>query len=623
MTVPPDQQSLKHINSVFGALRAEYLHGEIFDLFTKPSYWPELLSTRPCLLVGGRGTGKTTVLRGMSYEGQHHINPDSYDSWEYVGVYWRFDTSVVQAFKGAALPEALWTKIFGHYVNLVLCSLVLDFASWAERTTGTPLLFNRRLLARCGRSLGVKVENLGGLQDDISDAIVDLEVFVNNAAGSPTPFLSILKSPVALLLDALGGADGLSGRPVFFLLDEFENLVPYQQRVVNTLVKHSDAKLSYKIGMKETGHRERTTLNPNEQLIDPADYALIDIASRLTGGDYEEFATKVCAGRLDRISPGLLDPRSLFLGLSENEEAELLGAQRILGELRRRLAMQGASATELDQFDQMSHVSALLVSFWAEGHRGTSELEILQECLSRPQEWEDRVNNYGRAALFSIHPKVRGIAKYYAGWDTYVQLSAGNIRYLLALTREAIVAQIEDGSSLLTPIPPATQTLAAQQVAERSLLQLQGLAVEGADLTRLILGLGRILGIMARNPHGHAPEVTQFRVAGVASNSSAQALLDAGVMHLALLRYSGDKMASVSGETKDFDYQPHPIFAPFFVYSHRRKRRFTLTVSELLSLSKDARSTITRVLARTGRGGDRDTQYLPEQLTLFSEFYSE
>ncbi len=269
----------------------------------------------------------------------------------------------------------------------------------------------------------------------------------------------------------------------------------------------------------------------------------------------------------------------------------------------------------------MSPLNALLIGYWAEAYPGTLEVDVLDEYLKRPTAWAHRINNHGRALLFSVRPRARGIDKYYCGWGTFVQLSAGNIRYLLALVREAIVSHVDTGTPLGEPISPSTQTNAAQSVALRTLLQLQGLAVEGADLTRLVLAIGRILGIMARNPHGHAPEVTQFRVQNLSLGGEANALLAAGTMHLAILRFPGNKMAAVSGETHAFDYQLHPIFAPFFVYSHRRKRRFNLTSEELLGLTSAPAVTIERVLARSGRSADPDIRAIPEQLTLFSEFY--
>jgi len=50
--------------------KAEWLKERIFELFREPDYFPEMAAESPCVLIGGRGTGRTMVLRGLSYEGQ-------------------------------------------------------------------------------------------------------------------------------------------------------------------------------------------------------------------------------------------------------------------------------------------------------------------------------------------------------------------------------------------------------------------------------------------------------------------------------------------------------------------------------------------------------------------------
>ncbi len=46
------------------------------ELYETPAYFPELLTEAPCVLVGGRGTGKTAVLAAYSYHGQQKLHGD-------------------------------------------------------------------------------------------------------------------------------------------------------------------------------------------------------------------------------------------------------------------------------------------------------------------------------------------------------------------------------------------------------------------------------------------------------------------------------------------------------------------------------------------------------------------
>ena len=61
---------LEKLNSLFGSYKAEWLSSKIFDLFAEPSYFPALQDNRPLCTRRWARTGKTTVLRGLSYHGQ-------------------------------------------------------------------------------------------------------------------------------------------------------------------------------------------------------------------------------------------------------------------------------------------------------------------------------------------------------------------------------------------------------------------------------------------------------------------------------------------------------------------------------------------------------------------------
>ncbi len=124
---------LKKLNELFGSYRAEWLKGKIYDFFTEPSYFVALKDNRPCVLQGGRGTGKTTVLKGLSYQGQyalHNREIEKFDTSEFIGIYHRANTNHVRAFLGGNLSSERWQKIFGHYFNLIICREILIFLDW-------------------------------------------------------------------------------------------------------------------------------------------------------------------------------------------------------------------------------------------------------------------------------------------------------------------------------------------------------------------------------------------------------------------------------------------------------------------------------------------------------------
>ena len=617
----------QRLNEVFGGMRAEYFRDDIFELFTQPRYWPELLTRRPCLLVGGRGTGKTTVLRGLSYEGQARLDSPTIEEWNHVGLYWRIDTNVVRAFSGSTIAEQGWARIFAHYVNMTLAQLLLDFVRWVADSGQAEVDLDPSELRRCSRSLNLveKAGGIDGMSESLEDAVVDFEFAINNIDSLDVlPPLSVLGRPISHLCSAITNDGRFQNKKFFFLVDEYENFEDYQQRVFNTLVKHAgDDVYTFKIGMKATGHRERATINPDEILVEPADYALIDISERLKKEDFSEFAKSVCVGRLSRLSTDLGSLQSveaLFPSLSEEREAELLGVREHVRGIRGSLVTAGATGEELDAFDQMTPLTAYMVKYWADS-QGIPPIDVLRFAISQSAKWATRVTNYQHAALYTIRKGRRGISKFYAGWSTYVLLSDGNIRYLLQLVNEALQNHLTENLTLADAVSVQVQTQAAQAVGRRLVEQLQGLSTQGADLTRLVLGLGRIFQVMAAFPEGHTPEVSQFRVQPSKVepfDKCAEDILGAAVMHLAVRRFPGDKMAAASGETRDFVYQLHPMFAPFFVFSHRSKRRMEVTTRDIHGIVHDPRKSIHDILGRSNR---LVPEQLPEQMSLFQEYF--
>lgn len=129
-----NDEAIKILNELFGSYRAEWLKDNIFKLFTKPSYFQQLEDCRPCVLQGGRGSGKTTALRGLSYQGQFALHGSKIQAFDeevsYIGLYHRVDTNHVRSFIGGELSEERWQKIFGHYFNMIACELVINFLLW-------------------------------------------------------------------------------------------------------------------------------------------------------------------------------------------------------------------------------------------------------------------------------------------------------------------------------------------------------------------------------------------------------------------------------------------------------------------------------------------------------------
>jgi len=602
----------------FGIYRAEWLSGALFKLFSRPAYYPELETPRPCVLVGGRGTGKTTVLRCLSYDGRFVLegeNPEHIPSWRYYGLYYRVNTNRVTAFRGSELSNDQWTRAFAHYINLLLCGQVLVFLNWyTSQTNGTDVL-DAGICVDIADSLFVdRTNNQVDLLKAIERGQKKFERFLNNIDPQRLPPLSLQAAPIDELCGALLKLPQFIGKSIFFIIDEYESLLDYQQEVMNTLIKHCGQSYTFKIGVRELGWRKRATLNPNEQLISPADYERIDISQRLEGENFSRFAAEVCNLRAKSSSlvPDHVDVTNLFPKLSIDAEANLLGV-----EAQKRKILKQISHDEKWRVvaDSMPPLELYFADYWARAKNKTVS-EVLEERSRFPSAWSERYGNYKVAILFTLKSGKVGIRKYYAGWRTYVMLADGNIRYLLELVGQARLLQRQDGKDPNQPIMPEIQSRAAQAVGRKNLAELEGLSVHGAQLTKLLLSLGRVFEILAEEPEGHTPEVTQFSLPEDSPLGAAESLLTSAVMHLALVRTVSSKRMDL--ELKAYDYAVHPIYSAFFTFSHRKKRKIKLTPSQLMAFVEEPRAAIRQVLKQHNREGEYP---LPEQLQLFGGFY--
>ena len=388
-----------------------------------------MTTSRPCILIGGRGTGKTTVLRGLSYQGRFELeernNKQSVLSWPYYGFYYRVDTNKVAAFKGPELSEIDWLRRFGHYMNLLMCVQVLRFLSWFQTTSLVSTNLRGDDLANIAAAFSLQAPSCNkDLLQQLEHSLTEFEAHVNNVADGSGPPLSMQGAPIGLLIESVKQLDVFVDKLFFFLIDEYENLEDYQQQLMNTLIKHSGELYSFKICVRELGWRVRTTISGNESLSSPADYTRINISEVMQSNEFEEFCHKVCQDRLAALVEGnhqdVPEIRELLPSLSEEEEARLLGIQDHNSGTLLELEQTGPP----DIVGRLTPMEIYLLAYWAKS-QNQSLSQVFDDFQQNDRAWRTRLNNYRHALLYTLRRGRPGIRKYYAGWDTFIRLSGG------------------------------------------------------------------------------------------------------------------------------------------------------------------------------------------------------
>lgn len=610
------------LRQLFGDNRAEWPSNNFGDLFVTPTYLSKLEARRPCILVGGRGTGKTTSLQSLRFDAcfeRIKSCGQSFGDQAYLGFLIRINKNRVRGFHNR--DQILdWGKYFAHYFNLLACLELTALAIWLEGKTDKK--FPTENIVDVAIDLGISDFNgdsLSQLASSIKANISKLQLKVNNPNSSLEILLSMAESPIRKFVDALEEKGLSEGRTIFCCIDEYENLLDYQQAILNTYIKHASPPLSYKIGVRKNGLRNRQTLDGQDLLKTPDDYLEIEIADE----GFEYFAKEVANVRLSAASKcGVPVPKKLsdFLtDLSFAEEASLLGASRIAKKVLDDLF--GTNA--YDYFKSKPDHETYFLKYW-QSSEGSSIINLALDWMENENEWKTRLNNYGYASLFWLSKGNKGarIRKYYCGERVLLTLAGGNIRYFLELIDCSITHELSESRKIKNfCLSAKSQTLAAREVGERRLNQLEGLADHGVQIKRLVLAIGKVFFELAREPLGKTPEVTSFILSGKSEDIiKISEILSEGVGHLAFEVEPATKLTS-KAETREDEYRLHRIFSGFFEISHRKKRRMTFDASNLISILGDKPGkAISSMLENKPQ---IDEEELPEQLALFSAFYAD
>lgn len=596
---------LAKLDELFGSYKAEWLRGKIFDFFATPNYFTNLKDNRPCILQGGRGTGKTTVLRGLSYQGQYAIlNKDlnRFDQNGFVGLYYRVNTNHVHAFQGRGIDEEVWTRLFAHYFNLLMCWEICNYLKWHREKDQSDEELSTHACGLIATSLHIDkgIDSFDALCKELENAMYEFQSDVNNLNDKDIPRLSMLGDPIKLFVEQALELRQLKGKMFYLLIDEYENLQNTQQQVINTLLKHIPESYTFKIGVRELGWRVKYTQNKEELLNDPADYTLIDISkeflSEEKGSFFATFAKDVCDKRVSGLFEGedaaiKYSIEDALPGLSIEKESELLKVTT--SDYCQNFAKyEEEFGLELD----IHPLYKFFLAYWAEIH-GDSLDNIVKNYKLNSSKWNERYDNYKYGLLFKIRRGrgASGIQKYYAGWSTYVKLANGNIRYLMELVYKAYYNYLQEDGDITKPIPFDKQTEAARDVGWKNLTELEGMWNKGVQITKLVQALGSLFAKIAKYRGKSAPELVQFDIEGELKPQIKE-IIDASVMNLALIRMSSNKMSGK--EIKTYQYSLHPIFAPYFQFSFRRKRKMSLTSDEIRGCIECPEATVDAILRR-------------------------
>ena len=272
-----------------------------------------LTSPVPMLLLGGKGSGRTHLMRYFSYELQK-IRSERGDIVEtihqdgYLGVYLRCEGLNAGRFEGKNQTDETWAMIFSYYMDLWLSCLVLDIV---QDAVGNRNEFKNVEATFCQSIINLfdirDFKNLSSLKlviETIKGFIREIDYSVNNAAVTLQLKSFSIRATRGRLVFGIPQLirehiSAFSDILILYLIDELENLTENQQLYLNTLIREKRSPVSFKVGSRLHGFRTRRTLSAGEENREGSEYELLYLDERLRSDPrYPSFARGLVLRRL-------------------------------------------------------------------------------------------------------------------------------------------------------------------------------------------------------------------------------------------------------------------------------------------------------------------------------------
>ncbi|MCI0537347.1 MAG: toll/interleukin-1 receptor domain-containing protein [Verrucomicrobiales bacterium] len=492
----------------FRRVRAEYFEDRP-DLLAKTFAPPDALKAgaleemKPCFLEGSRGTGKSMLLlslRARNFLSRHKANSSRY---KILGFYLKLSRGAIcnaGVFPSAGGdPKTISERDFVQITDIssqeiIICILEslfseIDFCikqrllpcdapvekALAEAAYSS--LFGTE--QNCPRSLEELLDRLADTHRKIADFIRRKFIYGEIASVPITTFdLDALKRVIKLVRKLIP----IFSNAIFMtLLDEYENLFPYQQRIVNSYVKLAPPDASVKIA-KKIGTADTSGTMTGQELQEIHDYTRVpliyDVEDREQQTAYNQLLTHIVANLLGNEAISFTDMQQLL----PTNVAEEVGA----GELKAAVAK--LCKVSINQFENWS-----------------SERQ------------RERMTYYGEAATYRVLYSARGRhkPKHFSGFNQLAFLSSGVIRYFqefLGVAYHLTYSSSERPPSSLV-LPAKKQSDAVHFVSQHNLTTLsRNVEADGEILKYFLLDLGDCLRFKLLN-HTSEPEAARLTIA--------------------------------------------------------------------------------------------------------------
>lgn len=627
-------------------------------------------NSTPIFVEGARGSGKTMLLKHLSYFCQRNEYGDLSGSsllnhflrQGSIGIYYRFKNDFGKLLATLKCSQTTREDIFEEYFHLYYSRellLVLQDLHGARAVEGDVA---QNIIDGLNMLFAVESVSLDDILKNINHRIENLDVLIrkikylsdiDNAVESVVSGIPFLLKMFEIVRKEISDWRAIT---LLILIDEYENVSAFH-KVVNTYIKQTDAQLgiTYRVGMRPEGISTYVTYIGQEQLQVGRDYLVMHL--RVTNPkNFQRFLKTVAEKRLSKVSffsANKLTRIEKVLGTREDWVKEALAAVRN----RPEITFEGIKDSIIQEYslksikDLLSYPANPLIEMqnvlWL--NRGKSPKEIkdaMNEYLDAKKNRSAKKTSdiahkysldfdmkYKYALLFSLLAKC-GIRKKYYSFTTFSYLACGSVNDFLSLCRNTFtVLDTKSYDCLLRgePIPAEVQDRGAREAATEQLDKIRLCEDSGTEMYTFAMNIGDIFGYYHRDSAVQFPETNQFAFENEAEIDT-RSLLKRDLSYLlkwGVIEKKPTTQRISIGRRKGNLYYLNRMLAPIFGISYRTRGGYNFVIKteifeQMLSNSMDAALIISQNKGRSPAKKDaKDSKDSPAMLGQMSLFEGE
>ena len=561
----------------------------------------------PKILTGGKGGGRTHLLRHYSYPVQclrhGESSPDAIAKDGYVGIYFRCSGLNASRFAGKGQSEETWTGVFAYYLDIWLSGLVVQTIERQHRLAkesmereerrgfvkGVDRLFHGTL------ELG-EADSLTDLAKAIEDRQRAIDLEVNNAGLTGTLSVEIVVSPGSLVFGVPQAAaaefSAFRNTTFVYLIDEYENFTAPQQRYINTLLREKEVPTSFVVGSRRYGIRTDRTLNTDERNKIGSEYELIELEDmyRQEPRVYRAFCNDIVRRRLEGWEPwidrgaGLGDYFKFPAGSLEDRARRHVGgrgeaiSRRRISKLSRHLERVGAESAQIAKYlqfpDNPLHEKLAFFLFyraWAARERLSDASERVHDdvvALLRGEVVSGRAGTaYGhfKGDLYAQLLGDLGRRPEYFGVEDFVLMSGYLPRNLLVILKQSVRWSLFLGEDAFrgSKIGLKAQRRGIRDASRWFLTDAKGLGQLGEDTEVAVRRLGSLFRSMRYSERPVEPSCVAFETNRQELSGNALRTLDSAIESSLILKVPTGRRDKNTGVLHP-KYQINPMLSPLF-----------------------------------------------------------